>query len=478
MAIRTAGDPLRAGALIPAASAMGASRIAEGLVCAALTWGVFAFGAVYPWGYWPLAAVCAAAGVAALCQRRRAGLAAGTGRIAAAMAIVACAAVVQLLPIPLDVLARLSPARFAVLGQLDLRVAHGLVRSHSLSLDPASTWRALALYVCFALAALGVARCSTRGALRIAWCTSLVGIAVALTGIIQKPLYHGALYGFWVPMTHGTPFGPFVNKNHFAGWVAMTIPLALGCVCALVSRAHGTVRSNLGASFAWLSSQDANQALQSAFAAALMALGLGLTLSRSGMVSLAAAMVLCGVVGLRRYRAAAVRLLAVTSITVALLLAVSCAGVDTIVDRFDAADTSALGGRIPIWRGATHILADFWAMGSGLNTYGIATLVYPADIASQHVREAHNDYLQLAVEGGVLLCAPAAIAIVMFGYAVRRRFASSQGAAYWVRLGAVGGIVAVAVQSLVDFSLQMPGNAALFAVLCGIALHEEHCLSG
>ena len=42
----------------------------------------------------------------------------------------------------------------------------------------------------------------------------------------------------------------------------------------------------------------------------------------------------------------------------------------------------------------------------------------------------------------------------------------------------VGGIVAVAVQSAVDFSLQMPGNAALFATLCGVALHEERDRSG
>jgi hypothetical protein len=47
-----------------------------------------------------------------------------------------------------------------------------------------------------------------------------------------------------------------------------------------------------------------------------------------------------------------------------------------------------------------------------------------------------------------------------------------------VRLGALGGIVAVAVQSAVDFSLQMPGNAALFATLCGVALHEERHRSG
>ena len=44
--------------------------------------------------------------------------------------------------------------------------------------------------------------------------------------------------------------------------------------------------------------------------------------------------------------------------------------------------------------------------------------------------------------------------------------------AYWLRVGAVTGLVAIALQETVEFSLQMPGNAALCATLCGIALHR------
>jgi hypothetical protein len=56
---------------------------------------------------------------------------------------------------------------------------------------------------------------------------------------------------------------------------------------------------------------------------------------------------------------------------------------------------------------------------------------------------------------------------------VRSRFVDSSGSSYWIRLGAVTGLIAIALQSTVEFSLQMPGNAALFAVLCGIALHRD-----
>lgn len=467
---RPAAGPVVA-ARASTATAARRTHIAECLRCAALAWGVLAFGAVYPWGYWPLAVTCGAAGVLGLWSSGRFRLAAGTRGVAAVMALVAVAALVQVMPLPVGVLARVSPQGAALVNQLDVRNAYGLVGSHSLSVDPSSTWRALGLFVCFGLTVLGVARCSTRGALRLTWFISWLGIAVALIGVVQKPLYHGAIYGFWTPVTHGTPFGPFVNKNHFAGWIVMAIPLALGCFCAMVSRA--AIVPGVRARLLWLASRDASRAVQAVFAVVLMALALALTLSRSGMVSLALALVVCGIAGVRRHRGGVMRPLVIACVMLALLVAVDWAGLDTVIARFDAADTARFSGRIPIWRGATSMARDFWATGSGLNTYGVATLFYPAVVPARHLREAHNDYLQLAVEGGLLLGAPILIAMTAFVVAVRRRFAASDDSAYWVRLGAVGGIVAVAVQSAVDFSLQMPGNAALFATLCGVALHEE-----
>src|SRR5256885_11545659 len=59
--------------------------------------------------------------------------------------------------------------------------------------------------------------------------------------------------------------------------------------------------------------------------------------------------------------------------------------------RFGAADTVDLGSRLPIWRGGVRILQDFWLTGSGLNTYGVATLFYPAIVTGSHLAEAHND---------------------------------------------------------------------------------------
>jgi O-antigen ligase len=254
----------------------------------------------------------------------------------------------------------------------------------------------------------------------------------------------------------------------------MAIPLALGYFCAALSRGTATVRPSVRGWLLWLSSPEASKAVQAVFGVMLMGLALMLTLSRSGMFSLAVALIVCGYIAVRRQHGTVGRSVVFGCLTISSLLIVLWAGVDAIVARFAARDTVALGGRLPIWQVGVRMFEDFWLTGSGLNTYGVATLFYPAPVSGFHLREAHNDYLQLAVEGGVLLAVPVLAAATAFAFAVRHRFkATTSGEAYWIRLGAVAGILAIAVQSVVEFSLQIPGNAVLFTTLCALALHRS-----
>jgi O-antigen ligase len=449
------------------------ATLAHWLACAALAWGTFAFGAVYAWAYVPLALLCAVAGLSGLANRRGLRVQHHCAPLVVSMVLVGLVILAQLVPVPTPILASLSPRRMELLRQLDVGVAAGLVGTHPLSLKPDATVRAILLYAAFALLLLGLARSASRkGALHLASAVAWLGLAVAVIGIIQKPLYHGAIYGFWQPLTSGSVFGPFVNRNHFAGWMVMAIPLTFGYVCALISRERGRVGPTAREWAVWFASGRAMSAVRAACALAVMALSLALTLSRSGVLSLGIALTLCGCLAMQRRNGMAGRHVVLGCLALSALMIPAWAGADALVARFAIADTVTLSGRLPIWAGATSILDDFWVLGSGLNTYGVATLFYPAPIPGYHVAEAHNDYLQLAIEGGVLLAVPILATIAAFIVQVRRRFAATDGSTYWIRLGALGGIVAVAVQSVVEFSLQVPGNAALFSVLCALALHR------
>jgi O-antigen ligase len=102
-------------------------------------------------------------------------------------------------------------------------------------------------------------------------------------------------------------------------------------------------------------------------------------------------------------------------------------------------------------------------------------LRYQTTLRDTPFQEAHNDYLQVVVEGGLLIAAPAALALWLLVHAIRRRFTMHQddGMSYWLRAGAVTGLVAIGLQSLVEFSLQMPGNAVFCVVLMAIAMHKS-----
>lgn len=461
---------------VAATRGIAATAVAQSLALAAVAWGALAFGAVYPWAYWPLAAACLAAGSTALFAARAVPAARGGLAVPIAASVVAVAIFVQLVPLPVSLLSVLSPATHSLLRNLDPQYAIGLTRWHALSIVPDDTWRALGLYASFVALLLGMSRLlSLTGARRLVESLAIVAVLLALVGIIQKPLYSGAIYGFWKSESGGNSvFGPFVNRNHFAGWMLMALPLAFALVGSGLQRGWHGVRPEWRYRILWLSSPDASRLVLLAGAAAVMALSLVMTMSRSGMAALALALVLTGwsivrgLPGLTR-KAAGVVYLALLVVTI-----VSWVGADAIVGRFASANWSEFNDRRGAWSDARTVVSNFPVAGTGLNTYQVASLFYQRHDLKKHYEQSHNDYLQLAAEGGLLLVLPIGVCLLLFVREVWRRLKEDQrsSTAWWLRRGAVTALVAIALQETVDFSLQMPGNTVLFAVVCAIALHR------
>jgi O-antigen ligase len=439
-----------------------------------IAWGAFAFGSVYAWAFTPLRIACFTIGLASLVVGASARV---NWRVAASVVAIAVACGLQLAPLPPGALKWISPATDHLLRQYDMAYANGIALTHPLSIDPASTWRGLTFLGCFGLLLVGLTRILTRREVcRITALITALGALLALGAIIQRATSAGKVYGFWEPLMPGTPFGPFLNRNHFAGWMLMALPLTVGLFCGLVARSIAQ-RPLHRATSAWFSSPAASRVILVGFAIVSMALSLVLSTSRLGLCGFAAALLLAGwfvkrnrVTRTHRAVAGAYLLLLVVGIAASVLV-----GLDQSIARFTDPGARDLGGRLPIWSDTARIIRDFPLGGTGLNTYGTATLFYQTTLPDKHLREAHNDYLQLAAEGGLLLGIPVAIAFAFFVREVYERFreASDELTVYWIRTGAVTGLVAVALQSIGEFSLQMPGNAALFAVLCAIAIHRS-----
>jgi len=118
------------------------------------------------------------------------------------------------------------------------------------------------------------------------------------------------------------------------------------------------------------------------------------------------------------------------------------------------------------------VVRDFPLLGTGLNTYSPAMLLYQTRNPGFHMAQAHNDYLQLLAEGGAAIAIAAMVTAVLLIRAIQRtlRAARIEARGYWIRAGAAVGLMTIAFQELVEFSLQIPANAFLFCTLAAIAV--------
>jgi O-antigen ligase len=413
---------------------------------------------------WPLAAV--AAGLA-LVVRPAIGGRDTRWLDLALIAYVGCVAA-QRIPLPPDLRLWFSPALRAV--DLKLRVDAPLIARadtpHALSVNPQGTTLSLLVAVSAVLTFWCARTIFARGGVRFgARAVALLGLALAVFGIAQHTTAPHWFYGATLPR-QATPFGPYLNHSDFATWLVMGLLLTIGYLLArLYSRQSGAGPALSAHS---LDSFD-NRALWLTMAAAAMAAALVVGLSRSGLVAAAAGFVtLWSLSNTRLERSGRSWLLGGFGVIV--IAAMLFANTTAMAGRIEQT-VSGAGARTVIWQATWPMTKDFWLTGIGAGAYERAMIVYQPAPHQTFFNHAHNDYLQTLTEGGVLLTLPAIVALAAGFVGIRRRLRSDRSPMYWIRAGAVSGLVAVAVQSIWETGLRVPANTLLFAALGAIALH-------
>jgi O-antigen ligase len=289
----------------------------------------------------------------------------------------------------------------------------------------------------------------------VAW----MGLALTALAILQHATAPDLLYWYWRPLGAGaTPYGPFVNRNSFATWLVMAIPIVVGYG---IARGRSRGLRTIDATDLWL-----------AASACLMTGGLLGSLSRAGIIGGAAGVVMF--VWLSRIRASKGQRIAgvVAGLVVMIAIAAMYANMGALSVRMNRALNLGVAGRRAIWSDTWRMAKDFWLTGVGAGAYERGMLVYQAGSRQFFYNHAHNEYLQLLAEGGALLVVPAAMAVVAGAILVARRLSMDRSPLFWLRAGAASGMLAVAVQSIWDTGLRIPANAALFAVMAAIATYE------
>src|SRR5208337_1774503 len=285
----------------------------------------------------------------------------------------------------------------------------------------------------------------------LVWFLMSLGFFVSIFGILQHLTFNGKLYWFRVMRYGGLPFGPYVNRNHFAGFAELLIPIAL------VPLVLGKVRR------------------ERLFLVALFALvpivALLLSASRGGIISLAVQITILSLLLLVR-RVRSKHILVGGMVVLCAVLAVSWIGVQQVLQRFTGFQSLEVSEakRAAMRRDTWQIFLDHPLIGTGLGTLQMVFPRYDSFYDGKIVNHTHNDYLESLAETGVLggLCCAWFLGVLLLdslrGLA---ELGSSFGAS--LNLSGLVGCCGLLVHSLVDFNLHIPANALLFVVAAHLA---------
>ncbi|MFL6275641.1 MAG: O-antigen ligase family protein [Blastocatellia bacterium] len=304
--------------------------------------------------------------------------------------------------------------------------------------------------------------------LQLANFLTMFGLAVAVFSLVQHFAWNGKFY--WIRPTEApSPFGPFANHNHFAGLMELLIPIPLGLL--LTRAVRGEMR--------WLYG----------FAALMMSLAVLASLSRGGMISLVASLAFIFLLGMRarRYRDArrgapsrlatlAGRIVIITTIGIVVTAGVFWIGADPIIERVtnrQAATTDAQAGsffnsRGWVWRDTLTMIRANPLTGVGLGAYDTAFSLYTASDGSLRVPQAHNDFLQIVADCGIIGGLLALWFIVLLGRAIASGIKARDALMAGMAIGCGASAFAMLIHSIFDFNLQVPANALLFLLLVAV----------
>ena len=373
----------------------------------------------------------------------------------------------QSLPLSNAVVSLLSPFRYKVLTQA-AAILGSPVSWSTLSYAPLTSlawWTFLLGLFLFFLVFRQSIVASTDLTLLI---RIVLGLAFleAVYGIVQALIPSlGVLWVGYVKAYLGDARGTYINRNHFAGFMEMTLPLGLGYTLAM-----GTWHKKITLK-ALISSDRPNFQFFLSIGLAVMVLALVLSRSRAGIFG--------GVLGFLTFvllmRSSSGKLprsfWVITSVIIGMVAFYSLKiGIDPVLERFlrISKDTT----RLDIWRDSWVMIKDH-PLGIGLAATREVFPVYnAANFSDARFLYLHNDYLQLLAEAGWLgfgaLVGGFYIFLLKSLFKIRKMYLQADPLRFFLAVGALSGLVSIAFHSFFDFNLHMPANCVYFVMLMGI----------
>ncbi len=383
------------------------------------------------------------------------------------VAILLVAPLVQLVPLPWSWWNEL-PGHGPYARALEAAGAIPTQGTHALSMNARATEYAwLALLPCLAIFIV-VQLLDRRQVRRLAMLFVLVAVGEATLGIMQLGAPAGSLLHLGNPYSAGASTGTYVNRNHFAGLMAMALPMLMALWAAEVLPPTGPKGEVLRDHPRNRDVKLARRLLLSVFVLAVV-LALLFTRSRAGIgcglaVLAAASMSLV-------WNAGSIHARVILGLIAALALALGAyIGLTPVLERFTAEEISlSYDGRVRIAAGTLAAGLDFLPLGSGLGTFADVFERYQLESFPGYIDHAHNDYAEAFLELGVAGIAVMALLTAAYAMRWRRLLAGrlSRSLGY-LQVGAGLGMLALIVHGAFDFNFHIPANAICFSFLAGV----------
>lgn len=326
---------------------------------------------------------------------------------------------------------------------------------NTISLEPYSTLIAvvqfLALLVYLAAALVFV---DTPKRLKtLVYFVTVFGFVYAFFAILQNLLDPGRIYGVYErPFVQ--PFGSFVNKHNFAAFVEMCVALPLGLLFS------GAIKKD--------------KRLLFLTAIGLMGVALVMSGSRGGLVALLAEIVFVIFISRRTQTTEQIVLkIALAAVLVATIVGGTILiGGDSSLTRIaeTAASKDPTSSRTMIWATTWEVVKQNPIFGVGWGALGAAYTEFDPLNGRDRVEQAHNDYLQILADAGIVGLVIGAFFVFALWREGWRRLESKDEFRRGVATGALAGCFAILVHSVFDFVLHTPAISLLFLTLTALAV--------
>lgn len=335
----------------------------------------------------------------------------------------------------------------------------------TISFDPSAT-RARVVQLLALLALFSVVRfaAASPGAFRrLAIVCTVNGALLSILALAQR-FSSSPETIYWIYPCLGSAYGPFVCKNNYPDYVNVCLFMGVGLLLRTPAFRH-RAKSLLE----WLTELGQNPTtLWLLSAVGLMVTGIMFSMSRGGAIALAGGAIACLVLTMWTNRfSASLRLL--TLVTTLAVGAMAFFGVDAIGERLGTlAGNDPNQSRRELWARTLPLVGQFPIFGTGFGTFETIEpqTRQPGDERVLNWEHAHNDYLEVLIEGGFVNLS-LLLLVVVFAYrsgirAFNRLRNHPDGA---LAIGGLCGFTAVVLHSFGDFGMHIPAVAVLVTVL-------------